>query len=123
MAKQATLLFLYKGKNVNSEALPKILSKFSKQYQWEVISISIDGVICSHFPQSIYDPTFAKEMGVKTFPSLFVVDMSTLNATSIDGNIITINEIEENVLSIFSMHGSLRLLLLNHEFSFLFSKV
>lgn len=123
MAKQATLLFLYKGKNVNSEAFSKILIKFSKQYQWEVISISIDGVICSHFPQSIYDTTFAKEMGVKTFPSLLVVDMSTLNAISIDGDIITIKEIEENVLSVFSMHGSLRHLLLDPKFSFLFSKV
>lgn len=101
LAKGNALLFFYEGKSPFSQAFGKVVKEFAKQYNWPVKPISVDGVIFSNFPNTITDNSIAQEMNVNIFPALFAVDMATLKGTPLAFGMVTVSQIEENIVMQF----------------------
>jgi conjugal transfer pilus assembly protein TraF len=97
LAQRTSLLFFYEGRNAFSKAFSKVVEEFSRQHKWEVKAVSIDGVGLNNFSLSIHDPDLAEEMKVDIFPSLFVIEESSLKAVPIAFGMATISQIEENI--------------------------
>jgi conjugal transfer pilus assembly protein TraF len=98
LAKGTSLLFFYEGKDAFSKAFSNVVSEFSKMNEWEVKAIAMDGYVLKDFPNSIRDPFIAREMKVNIFPSLFVIEETTLKAIPIAFGMATISQIEENIV-------------------------
>ncbi len=101
LSKSSMLLFFYEGENAFSQAFSRVVREFSKQHNWMVKPVSIDGVIAKDFPRSIRDASIAEEMQVKTFPALFLMDVRTLTAIPLAFGMATISQIEENIVMQF----------------------
>lgn len=97
IARNTKLLFFYEGKNPFSRAFSNAVSEFSKQYNWEVKAVSIDGFVLNNFPYSLQDAQIAEEMKVDIFPSLFIMEETNLKAIPVAFGMSTISQIEENI--------------------------
>jgi conjugal transfer pilus assembly protein TraF len=101
LAKDHTLVFFYEGGNPFSQAFSQVVKLFSKQYHWQVKAVSVNQSILKDFPNSISDPSIAEEMNVSFFPALFVADMKTMTATPVAYGMVTVSQIEENIVMQF----------------------
>jgi conjugal transfer pilus assembly protein TraF len=102
LAEKNTLLFFYEGESLYSKAFANIVREFVKQYNWPIQAVSVDNISLKTFPQSIKDRSIADEMGVSIFPSLFMIDLITRKAVPIAFGMITVNQIEDNILLQFA---------------------
>jgi len=97
LAENQGLFFFYEGRNPASEHIASVVQNFSKKYGWEILPISVDGEVLDELPQSKKDNGIAREMGVKVFPALVIVDPKKNTATPIAYGLISTDKIEENI--------------------------
>ena len=98
LAKENVLLFFYEGGNPYSKAFADVVKEFSLKNNWSVKAVSVDGIILRDFPNSIKDPSIAQEMFIDYFPSVFAVDINTRNAVPLAFGMVTVSQIEENIM-------------------------
>jgi conjugal transfer pilus assembly protein TraF len=89
--------FFYEGTSKISQALSKVVQEFSKLHQWEVIAISVDGILLEGFSNNKQDNGIAEAFKVKTFPALFIVEPSAKKAIPIAYGLATVDHIEKNI--------------------------
>lgn len=95
------LLFFFEGNNPFSQAFAEVVTLFSQQHHWSVKPVSVDGMLLKEFPQSLRDNSVAQEMNIHFFPALLSVDMSSLKATPLAFGLVTVRQIEDNILMQF----------------------
>lgn len=101
ISKNYILVFFYEGKNLFSQEFSKVVTLFLKRHPWIIRPIAVDGVVLQNFPKSLQDASFANDMKVSIFPSLFLVDMFSKKAIPIAFGMATVGQIEDNILTQF----------------------
>jgi conjugal transfer pilus assembly protein TraF len=71
-----------------------------------VLAISEFGETNHHFARSVKDNGLAETWGVSVYPSLFAVNPKTGNVIPIANGMISIEEMEERILTITKEHES-----------------
>lgn len=97
IAKKTGLFFFYEGSNTMSQAMSQVVSRLEKDYNWSVITISVDKIILSDRPQSRFDNGITTKMGVTVYPSLYLVSPVDATVTPIAYGFLTTDQIENNI--------------------------
>lgn len=97
LSKTHGLFFFYEGRSRLSQAQAQIVQLFAKQYAWEVIAITQDGVLIEGFANNKQDNGIAETMHVATFPALFVIEPLAQKAIPLGYGLATIDQIEQNL--------------------------
>lgn len=99
------LFFFFKNDCPYCEAFAPVVKAFSEKYSWEVLAISEFGEQHELFSRSVQDNGLAEIWGVNTYPSLFAVNPKTGHVIPIAIGMISIQEMEERILSITKEEG------------------
>lgn len=89
LAKTHGLLYFYRGKNPYDQKQSAVITDFSKHYNMAIIPISVDGAIDPLFPSSRIDKGHAKELGIRFFPALMLVNPKTKKTQPVAYGLIT----------------------------------
>jgi len=68
------ILLFYRGRNTIDGQLAEVVSHFRETYHLSVIPVTLDGVVSPALPDSRHDQGQAKQLGVRYFPALVLVD-------------------------------------------------
>lgn len=101
LAKDHGLFFFYQGESKISQALAKVIGYFSKRHGWEVIPISKDGVFLEDFPNSKMNNGIIERFDIQALPSIFIVNPEEKTAIPIAYGLVSVDQIEENILRQF----------------------
>lgn len=102
LSKENGLFFFYEGHSKISQAFAKVVKEFVKKHHWQVIAISVDGVVSDNFTNSKIDNGIAKSLQIKTFPCLFIINPSTKEATPISYGLSSLDRLEQNITMQFN---------------------
>ncbi len=94
------LFFFFKNNCPYCEAFSPIVKIFSEKYNWEVLAISEFGEKNELFARNVQDNGLADTWGVNTYPSLFAVNPKTGHVIPIAVGMISIEEMEERIMTI-----------------------
>jgi conjugal transfer pilus assembly protein TraF len=100
LSKSYGLFYFFKNNCRYCEAFAPIVKKFSEKYQWEVLAISEFGETNPNFARNVKDNGLAETWGVGVYPSLFAVNPKTGDVIPIANGMISIEEMEERILTI-----------------------
>lgn len=99
---QYGLFFFYEGQEKSSQVFSFVVKEMVKKYGWEVIAISKDGLILDGFRDNHPDNGIIQRMGVKVFPSLFLVNPSLADIRPISFGLVSLEQVERNIELQFS---------------------
>lgn len=99
------LFLFYEGGSKISQALSMVLLEFSKQYNWEIVPISIDGIMLEAMPTSRIDNGLSHNLGITVFPAVFIINPMTKEATPIAYGLASLDQILQNISLQFEDNG------------------
>lgn len=102
LAKDHGLFFFYEGKKQTSAAFALVVKAFAQRYQWEVFAVSLDKTKLEGFKNNQQDNGISRAFNVETAPSLYVVNPKTHEVIPIAFGLITVEQIENNLLLQFT---------------------
>ena len=102
LSKEYGLFFFFKNDCPYCDAFASTVKGFSEKYDWDVLAISEYGERHKLFTRSVQDNGLAETWGVNTYPSLFAVNPKTGHVIHVAVGMISIQEMEERVVSIMS---------------------
>lgn len=105
LAKENGLFFFYEGKSKASQVFGQVVKEFSKKYGWEVFAISVDGFYLEGFNETKEDKGISRVVGVRVFPSLFVVNPKSKEVVPVSYGLSSLDQIENNVAKQFLDNG------------------
>ena len=79
-----------------------VVQEFSKKHRWEVIAISKDGLFLEGFKDNHLDNGSIRNLDVKIFPSLFLVNPQKADIRPISFGLVSLDQIETNIELQFS---------------------
>jgi len=97
VAKTHGLFFFFKGSCPYCHVFSPILRKFSEAYGIEILPISLDGGTLPEFPRPRVDTRVAAELGVKTVPSVFLVDPARRNVIPVGSGVMSMQDLVERI--------------------------
>lgn len=100
LSKEYGLFFFFKNDCTYCDAFAPAIKGFSEKYDWEVLAISEFGEKHELFKRSVQDNGLAETWGVNTYPSVFAVNPKTGHVIPIAVGMISIQEMEERIISI-----------------------
>ncbi len=100
LSKEYGLFYFFKGDCPYCDQFAVIVKMFSKKYRWEVLAISEYGEKNETFARSVKDNGLAETWGVSIYPSLFAVNPKSGHVIPIANGMISIQEIEERIISL-----------------------
>jgi conjugal transfer pilus assembly protein TraF len=98
VAQEYGLFFFYKGACKYSQAFAGIVQEFSRRYGWNVIPVSIDGIILKEFPETRQDEGISEKFQVSNVPALFAVNPRSNEIIPIAYGLFPLDKLEENTL-------------------------
>jgi conjugal transfer pilus assembly protein TraF len=96
------LFFFFKNDCPYCDAFAPVVKSFSEKYDWDVLAISEFGETHKQFKRSVQDNGLAETWGVNTYPSVFAVNPKSGHVIPVAVGMISIQEMEERVISIMS---------------------
>lgn len=102
LANEHGLFFFYEGKKQTSAAFSLVVKAFAQRYQWEVFAISLDKMKLEGFENNQQDNGISRAFNVEITPSLYVVNPKTHEVVPIAFGLITMEQIENNILLQFT---------------------
>ncbi|MDQ5883785.1 MAG: conjugal transfer pilus assembly protein TraF [Pseudomonadota bacterium] len=101
LAQQQGLLFFYRGKSkLDTRQIP-ILQAFCKAYGFQMIGVSVDGVLDKNLPESRLDAGESEAMHVHYFPAILLVNPKTRQVTPVAFGLTTQDVIQEHLWAIY----------------------
>ena len=98
LSTQYGLFFIYQGQCKFCQGMAGIVRQLSEKYGWKVLGISQDGVSLPEFPDSKKDNGISQAWGLKGVPAVFVVNPETEQAIPIGHGLISLNQLERNLM-------------------------
>lgn len=89
LAKTHGLLYFYRGKNPYDAKQSPIIADFSSRYALHLIPVSVDGVKDKVFPESKVDHGQAKQLNIRFFPALILVNPKTNRTQPVSYGLVT----------------------------------
>ena len=99
------MFFFFKNDCPYCDAFSPTVKEFSEKYNWSVLAISEFGEQHSIFKRSVQDNGLADAWGVRVYPSLFAVNPKTGHVIPVAAGMISIQEIEERIISLDTNDG------------------
>lgn len=100
LSQEYGLFFFFQDNCRYCVAFAPIVKSFSDKYNWEVLAISTSGEKHNLFERSVQDNGLSAYWNVDIYPSLFAVNPKTGHVIPIARGMISIEEMEERIISI-----------------------
>ena len=97
LTKTHGLIYFFEGSCPKCVAFAKDVKYFSKKYNWEVMAISLDGVLVEEFPEARMDNGIADNLGIKVVPTLVAVNPKNNEVIPLAHGYIAQDAIEDRV--------------------------
>lgn len=92
------LFFIYQGNCTFCQGMAGVVKQLSDKYGWKVLGVSQDGIILPEFPDSKLDNGISHAWGIKGVPSVFVVNPETEQVIPIGHGLISLEQLERNLI-------------------------
>jgi len=92
------LFFIYQGNCKFCQGMARVVKQLSDKYGWKVLGISQDGSVLPEFPESKRDNGISQAWGIKGVPAVFVVNPETEQVTPIGHGLISLDQLERNLI-------------------------
>lgn len=100
MAKNLGFVFYYRGRSPLDIRQIPILQAFCKEHGFQMIGVSVDGVVADTLPESRIDKGEAEAMNVHYFPAILLVDPKTKYVTPVAYGLTTQDVLIEHLWAI-----------------------
>lgn len=101
MAKHQGFIFYYRGNSALDVRQIPILQAFCKEYGFQMIGVSVDGVLADTLPDSRIDAGEADAMNVHYFPAILLVNPQNKHVTPVAFGLTTQDVLLEHLWAIF----------------------
>lgn len=98
LASEYGLFFFFDSQCRFCQEFAPIIQRFSKQYHWEVMPISVDGGPLKEFSRLLTDNGIINQWKIDRFPALFAVNPEAEEVIPIAYGMTSIDEIEARIL-------------------------
>jgi conjugal transfer pilus assembly protein TraF len=102
LSKEYGLFFFFSGKCEYCHEFAPIVKKFSEQYGWQVLAITLDGGTLEDFPNSQPDNGLFEQWQVQVMPSLYAVNPNTGHVIPVAHGMTSIDEMENRIATLAS---------------------
>lgn len=92
------LFFIYQGNCTFCQGMAGVVKQLSEKYGWKVLGISQDGHVLPEFPESKRDNGISQAWGIKGVPAVFVVNPETEQVIPIGHGLISLEQLERNLI-------------------------
>ena len=96
------LFFFYEGDSKPSQAFALVVSEFEHKHDWEVLAVSMDGLLLEGFKSNQVNNGIAEKWNIRHYPALFLVNPKTENVVPISFGLTSLDQIESNIVLQFS---------------------
>lgn len=100
LSKDYGLFYFFKRDCTYCDEFNETVQRFSEKYEWEVLAISEKGERHPLFKRCVKDNGLAETWGVVTYPSLYAVNPKTGHVIPIAHGMISIQDMEERIMSL-----------------------
>jgi conjugal transfer pilus assembly protein TraF len=102
------LFFIYQGNCTFCQGMEGIVKQLSDKYGWKVLGVSQDGIMLPEFPDSKRDNGISQAWGIKGVPAVFVVNPETEQVIPIGHGLISLDQLERNLILQLFQKGQTR---------------
>ncbi len=106
VAKENGLFFIYNGNDLQSHAFAVVVRLLEEKYQFEVLGISVDGVLINEVKNNHVDIGVVNSLGITVFPALFVVNPETEEVVPVAFGMRSLDQVEENIFMQFNKRSN-----------------
>lgn len=103
IAKEYGLYFVIAENCPYCHALAPYLKRFAETYGFTVISVSTDGGSVAEYPNALYSPTFAEQLGVKSTPAILLAKPTEGIIEPVSYGFISLQELETRIYRLFRL--------------------
>jgi len=103
LSEEFGLFFFFSGDCPYCHQFAPIVKRFSENYGWEVMAISVDGGSLTEFPNAQHDNGLFQAWGIKVLPSLFAVNPKTKEAIPIAYGLTSLDEMENRIMTLIGV--------------------
>lgn len=100
LSQENGLFFFFAGDCPHCHTFAPIVKRFSEQYGWNVIAISVDGGTVAEFPDAQNDNGLFQAWEVKVLPSLYAVNPSTKTVIPVAYGVTAMDEMENRIMTL-----------------------
>lgn len=100
LSEENGLFFFFAGDCPHCHTFAPIVKRFSEQYGWNVIAISVDGGTLAEFPNAQHDNGLFQAWEVKVLPSLYAVNPSTKTVIPVAYGVTAMDEMENRIMTL-----------------------
>lgn len=97
LSKDYSLFFFFSSDCVYCHKMAPIIQRFSEQYRWKVLPISLDGKPIPEYPTAKPDNGLSEQWKVDSIPALFAVNPRTKHAFPVAYGLTSLDEIENRI--------------------------
>jgi conjugal transfer pilus assembly protein TraF len=98
LSHQYGLFFIYQGNCKFCKGMAGVVKQLSDKYGWKVLGVSQDGQVLPEFPDSKRDNGISQSWGIKSVPAVFVVNPETEQIIPIGHGLISLDQLERNLI-------------------------
>ncbi|MDP3334468.1 MAG: type-F conjugative transfer system pilin assembly protein TraF [Alphaproteobacteria bacterium] len=102
------LFFIYQGNCKFCQGMAGVVKQLSEKYGWKVLGISQDGHVLPEFPETKRDNGISQAWGIKGVPAVFVVNPETEQVIPIGHGLISLDQLERNLILQLFQKGTSR---------------
>ena len=103
IAKEYGLYFVIAESCPYCHEMAPYLKRFAETYGFTVITVSVDGGSVPEFPNAMYSPEFAEQLGVKITPAIILAKPSEGVIEPISYGFISLKELETRIYRLFRL--------------------
>jgi conjugal transfer pilus assembly protein TraF len=105
LSNQYGLFFIYQGNCKFCQGMAAVVKQLSDKYGWNVLAISQDGLLLPEFPDSKRDNGISQAWNIQGVPAVFVVNPETEQVIPIGHGLISLDQLEHNLIRQFVQKG------------------
>jgi len=103
IAQEYGLYFVISASCVYCHEMAPYLKRFAEAYGFTVIAVTVDGGSVNEFPEAMYSPQFAEELGVESTPAIILAKPNEGVIEPIAYGFISLKELENRIYRIFKL--------------------
>ena len=103
IAKEYGLYFVIAESCPYCHEMAPYLKRFAETYGFTVITVSVDGGSVPEFPNAMYSPEFAEQLGVKITPAIILAKPSEGVIEPVSYGFISLKELETRIYRLFRL--------------------
>jgi len=103
IAQEYGLYFVISESCIYCHEMAPYLKRFADSYGFTIIAVTVDGGSVNEFPEAMYSPQFAEQLGVESTPAIILAKPSEGVIEPISYGFISLKELESRIYRIFKL--------------------